>query len=131
MFGSGFQRLESALVAREKNQGSLTSNIANADTPNFKADSRTFADFMADEQSRSSSGAVAATHHMHFSDVSSNRLSGSVFSQHESQRMDGNTVDMQKEMARLSENQLMHEMAMRLVKGRLSGLMNAIKEGNR
>jgi len=43
--------------------------------------------------------------------------------------MDGSNVDIQKEMARMSENQLMHELSMKLIKGKLSGLLNAIKEG--
>lgn len=44
-------------------------------------------------------------------------------------QLDGNTVDMQKEMANMAENQLMHELTIRLIKGKLSGLSNAIKEG--
>jgi len=132
MFGSGFQRLESALVAREQAQGVHSSNVANADTPNYRADSRTFSDFLAEQQTGKSSGPVATTHAAHMNGNSNGRLaSSSLFDSQPSRRMDGNTVDMQKEMARMSENQLMHELAMRLVKGKLSGLTNAIKEGNR
>ncbi len=130
MFGSGFQRLESALVAREQAQGVHSSNVANADTPNYRADSRTFSDFLAEQQTGKNSGPVATTHAAHMNGTSNGHLaSGSVFDSQPSRRMDGNTVDMQKEMARMSENQLMHELAMRLVKGKLSGLSNAIREG--
>jgi len=131
MFSGGFQRLESAMVAREKMQGSITSNIANADTPNYKADNRDFAMFLADQQRQNSPSKATATHQSHITDTGSYRLSSGVFHQDQSRRMDGNNVDIQTEMARMSENQLMHELSMRLVKGRLSGLMNAIKEGNR
>lgn len=132
MFGIGFQRLESALIAREQTQGVLSSNIANADTPNYQADSRTFADFLAEQNALRSIGKTKTTHSMHFEDTPRNRIENSVFQETlSSARMDGNSVDIQKEMVRMSENQLMHEMTMRLIKGRLSGIANAIKEGNR
>ncbi|GAV20012.1 flagellar basal-body rod protein FlgB [Mariprofundus micogutta] len=132
IFGSGFQRLESALVAREEAQGVHSSNVANADTPNYRADARTFADFLNERQSGHTAGPVATTHASHFKDSNNGRLANSsLFHSQSSRRMDGNTVDMQKEMARMAENQLMHELSMRLIKGKLSGLTNAIKEGNR
>lgn len=130
MLGTGFQRLEATLIAREKIQGVLSSNIANAATPNFKADHRSFADFLAEQQGSSRTGKVTITNHMHFSDVNADRrLSQSLFRQDISKKMDGNTVDIQKEMAQMSENQLMYDLSLRLIKGKLSGLMNAIKEG--
>ena len=131
MLGDGFRRLESSLLAREKAQGVTSSNIANADTPNYRADTRTFADFYAEQRAHASVGKPAATHAGHIRDNSSSRVSSTVFDYTPARRMDGNTVDVQKEMASMSENQLMHELSMRLTKGRLNGLLNAIKEGNR
>jgi len=131
MFGKGFQRLESALVAREKVQGIISSNIANADTPNFSANRRSFADFLADQQLGAGVGKAATTNAMHFSDTGHSGSSTSLSTPQPTASMDGNSVDMQKEMARMSENQLMHEMTIRLLKGTLSGLANTIKEGSR
>lgn len=132
MLGEGFQRIESSLVAREKAQGVTSSNIANADTPNYRVDNRSFADFLAERQQHKGAGKPVATHAGHISDSGSGHLSSSsVFDYSPARRMDGNTVDVQKEMARMSENQLMHELSMRLAKGHISGLLNAIKEGNR
>ncbi len=130
MLGSGFQRLEAAMVARERMQSVLSSNIANAETPNFKADNRSFADFLSEQQGAVRTGKASTTNRMHFSDISSDRhLSQGLFEQKTAQKMDGNNVNIQQEMVRMSENQLMHELAMRLLKGKLGGLMNAIKEG--
>lgn len=122
LFSSGFTNLETALVARERLQTTHASNIANADTPNYKADTRTFADMFAMEQAKRSraDAAYEAGSLMHESKIDS--ASSSL-------RLDGNTVDTQKEMARMAENQLMHELTMRLVKGKINGLANAIKEG--
>jgi len=131
MFSSGFRQLESTLIARERAQGVHSSNIANVDTPNYRADQRTFSDFMAEQQTGKNSGPVATTHGMHFKDINNAQpsSSGSLYHTEPSRRMDGNTVDLQEEMARMSETQLMHDLAMRLIKGKLSGLSNAIKEG--
>jgi len=132
LFGNGFQKLESAMVAREQAQAVNASNIANADTPNYHADTRTFADFLAAQQSRHASGSPVATHPMHFAAKSTQSSMDTSFQQTvKTRRMDGNTVDMQQEMARMSENQLMHELTIRLLKGRLSGLANVIKEASR
>ena len=132
MLGEGFHRIEASHVAREKAQGVTSSNIANADTPNYRVDNRSFEDFLAEKQRHKGAGNPVTTHAGHIKDSNSGRLSSSsVFDYTPARRMDGNTVDVQKEMARMSENQLMHELSMRLAKGRISGLLNAIKEGNR
>ncbi len=136
LFGSGFRQLEATLVARERMQSAISGNIANAETPNFQSDDRRFSDFLADQLAASDSGRAAVTHRNHFSDIAADRssdheLSMSMSHHRVSQKMDGNSVDIQQEMARMSENQLMHELSMRLLKGKIGGLMNAIKEGNR
>ncbi len=129
MLGSGFQRLKATIVAREHLQSAITSNIANADTPNYRADKRGFAQFLSEQQSSSGTAKMMTTNRKHISDSSSTRLSGDFFQSAQSRKMDGNGVDVQTEMARMSENQLMHELSMKLIKGKLTGLMNAIKEG--
>jgi len=130
MLGAGFQRLESTLIARERMQGALSSNIANAETPNYQADQRSFADFLATQESAHQGGKLATTNRMHFSDTdTSQHLSMGLFHRQHAHKMDGNTVNIQQEMVRMSENQLMYELSMRLAKGKLGGLMNAIKEG--
>ncbi|MDQ6998854.1 MAG: flagellar basal body rod protein FlgB [Mariprofundus sp.] len=131
MFGSGFYRLKSALVAREQMQSSITSNIANADTPNYKADSRNFADFLAAQNSSGTHSKVSTTNPRHIADSDFAPALGGVYQQNGSRKIDGNSVNLQAEMARMSENQLMHELSMKLISGKLSGLLNAIKEGNR
>ncbi len=131
LFGHGFSALEDALIARERMQGVHASNIANADTPNYRADTRTFQDFLAARMHTRESMPVFRTHPAH-QDLQSRSLSLSPFQRAvQAQRMDGNTVDAQKEAARMAENQLMHELTLRLLKGRIDGLNTAIKEGSR
>ncbi|MES0371701.1 MAG: flagellar basal body rod protein FlgB [Mariprofundaceae bacterium] len=125
LFSAGFLKLEAAASARERMQTVHAGNIANADTPNFKADRRTFADFLAAKQTESG---LTSTNASHMDSMSGSSLKKSVSTV---QRMDGNTVDIQQEMANLAENQMMHELSLKLLKGRISGLANVIKEGGR
>jgi len=125
LFSAEFLRLEAAATARERLQNVYASNIANADTPNYKADTRTFADFLAERQQESG---LAVTNPAHMDSVSGSPLRSSKSTVY---RMDRNTVDIQQEMADLAENQMMHELNMRLLKERLNGLSNVIKEGGR
>jgi flagellar basal-body rod protein FlgB len=128
LFTTGFQSLEAALTARERLQSTHAANIANADTPHYRADTRTFTDFFQAERSRQADAAMGTNQNSSFTANAYSILEGHDKAQ-EGQRLDGNTVDPQKEMADMAENQLMHELTMRMIKGKLSGLANAIKEG--
>ncbi len=128
LFSTGFQSLEAALAARERMQTTHAANIANADTPHYRADSRTFDDFFQAEKSRQTQAEMSPNLGNSFTTSDFGNLSGRQ-KEHEGLRLDGNTVDPQKEMVNMAENQLMHELTMRLIKGKLGGLANAIKEG--
>lgn len=132
LFGAGLLRLESAMSAREKVQSVYAANIANADTPHYRADMRTFSDFMAEKSAALESSSMARTNPAHLQPHKSASLSGGVFHRGSvAARMDGNTVDTQHEMTAMAENQMMHELNMTILKGRLNGLANVIKEGGR
>ncbi|MDX8396370.1 MAG: flagellar basal body rod protein FlgB [Mariprofundaceae bacterium] len=130
LFSTGFLKLEAGMAARESMQTVYASNIANADTPGYKADERTFADMFAEKEAKLLSGSdMSRTSPFHMNTKSSSAGLGA--NKSTTQRMDGNTVDTQQQMAALAENQMMHELNMRIIKGRLSGLANVIKEGGR
>ncbi len=128
LFGPEFRTLEAALAAREQLQAAHASNIANADTPHAHADTRTFDDFLAEETKKQfSSTAMGA-------DLGDSRSWMSFDGGDQGgglARIDGNNVNMQKEMVGMAENQLMHDLTLRLLKGKLNGLANVIKSGGR
>ena len=103
----------------------LSNNLANADTPNFKARD---IDFRAalDAVSSSSQTNLATTHAKHMStglgDVSSH-MRWRVPSQPSA---DGNTVDASLEKARFGEAALRYEATLRFVDGRVKSLLSAI-----
>ncbi|MFQ5355103.1 MAG: flagellar basal body rod protein FlgB [Mariprofundaceae bacterium] len=129
LFSNTFTTLESALSAREQLQSVHAANIANADTPHYKANESSFNDYFTAEQARHKKSALTVTSDKHISIKSSHTSYMRARTKENLQRVDGNTVDTQKEMAQMAENQLMHELTMRLMKGKVSGLANAIKEG--
>jgi len=132
LFDKGFQKLETALSARERMQGVYSANIANADTPGYRADQRSFADFLAVRQQSQGEGGLARTQPGHMSMSGSSPLQKTSFGRSDAtERMDGNSVDMQKEMTGMAENQLMHELTIRLLKRRLDGMKNIIRDGGR
>jgi len=128
LFTTGFQSLEAALAARERMQSTHAANIANADTPHYRADERTFDDFLQAEKNRQTQTGKSPNLESSFT-ASDFGKAGGRHQSYEGKRLDGNTVDPQKEMVKMAENQLMHELTMRLIKGKLGGLANAIKEG--
>ncbi len=132
LFSSNFMKLGAAAAAREQMQTVISSNIANADTPNYRADRRTFEDFYKERVFASESVSPQQTHASHLQGFSSQGLSMNLFNRSDdAQRMDGNTVNVEREMSILAENQLMYELNMKILQGKLSSITNAIKEGGR
>ncbi|MDQ6964394.1 MAG: flagellar basal body rod protein FlgB [Mariprofundales bacterium] len=133
LFGGTFARLEAGVTAREHLQSVISGNIANSDTPNYKADTRTFADFLAASQQTESPVALRTSNsrHMDIKSGSHHLDLGGIFHRDDSvnTRMDGNSVDLQQEMVKMAENQMLHDLSIKLLKGKLSGMRNAIREG--
>ncbi len=133
LFGGTFARLEAGVIARERAQAVFSGNIANADTPNYKADRRTFADFLEASRKARQPVPMRVTNSAHMDVASSStplNIDG-VFRHHDDVnfRMDGNTVDTQQEMVKMAENQMLHDLSIKLLKSKLTGLRSAIREG--
>ncbi|MDX8401000.1 MAG: flagellar basal body rod protein FlgB, partial [Mariprofundaceae bacterium] len=99
LFGQHFRLMESALVAREQAQGVHAANIANADTPNYRADRRSFADFLQQRLHQSAGGMTPLrTHPGHLDGASTGARAmtpmHALIEDGMSRRMDGNTVDV-------------------------------------
>ena len=100
-----------ALDYRAQRQNLLASNLANADTPGYKAKDLTFPD-----QMRAAQGAqlpMTATHPGHVSMPNTGAASAVVYRRPSQQSIDGNTVDTQQEMAIFTDNSLKMEAALK------------------
>jgi flagellar basal-body rod protein FlgB len=112
----------------------LTSNIANIDTPNYKAfevvmeDARTKNRQAAESLQLVRSGPGHLNGHRRVSDdVRIKTSNPSPFNL----RADGNTVDLDRTMGKLAENTILYRAAAQLIKRKFEGLKNAIQGGGK
>ncbi len=132
LFGNTFKGLEQALDMRAVRHRTIISNIANIDTPGYKA----FDVFL--REAAGSPGRLMepdeAPDPRHFSlsgNASGYRILERSPAYSVSFRGDGNTVDLDREMTNLSENSLMFDALARIVKHRFQALNDAIYGGGR
>lgn len=115
-----------ALNLRARRNELLASNIANADTPNYKARDIDFRAVMrnaGDEQLK-----LASTRPGHISATTGNYggipLKYRVPAQ---PSMDGNTVDMQVEQAEFSRNSVMYQTTLEFLGRKFSGIKSTLR----
>ena len=134
IFDKTISLLERSLDLRSLNHRVLASNIANMDTPNYKA----FEVLVAQEMNRYTESAAkipfVRTHANHLPDKTqpSNQVSlKAVKAPDFSLRGDGNTVDIERTMGNLAKNTLLYNTAVQLITKKFNGLKNVIKGGSR
>ncbi|MCB1886676.1 MAG: flagellar basal body rod protein FlgB [Rhodocyclaceae bacterium] len=119
---------QTALNLRAYRQELLASNIANADTPNFKARDIDFSQaFRSALGNRMGPLALATTSTGHQQGLGGQPLDRFAQFRGEAQpNVDGNTVDMDIERAAFAENALHYEASLTFINGLLSGMQRAI-----
>lgn len=133
LFNSQLDMLQRGLDTAWLKNEVIANNIANADTPNFKASKVRF-DTVLDRQLNQSAPAGmkrTTTKHM---DVSGRE--GSLHSLVEqnnstSKRLDGNNVDIENEMVELAKNNLLYQTLIQETTKEFSKIKFAINEGKR
>lgn len=113
-----------ALALREKRAEVLTSNIANAATPHFKARDL---DFKAHYSAALGVGGLNVSHPDHISSGASAAPGGLAFRLPVTASLDGNTVDLATEQMEFAENTVHYQASLQLLNRRISGLMTAIR----
>jgi len=127
---------ETALNLRAQRQQLLASNIANADTPNYKARDIDFASALQGALNRpaAQAGALAATSPQHLQAIQSgNALADGtpvLYRQNAQGAADNNTVDMDVERNQFADNGLRYEAGITMLNGQIRNLMAAIQGGN-
>ncbi len=115
-----------ALKLRANRAELLAANIANADTPDYKARDIDFQSVLS--QSMSNAGDLRTTHSRHF-DIAIGSVPGVklMYRNPTQPSLDGNTVDVQTERSAFMENSMMYQASLRFLNGKISGLMTAIR----
>jgi flagellar basal-body rod protein FlgB len=118
-----------ALNARVYRQELLASNIANADTPNYKARDIDFKGALEGALAGRTEGSLnlARTSARHLGSESSQAFDGAAKYRTEFQpNVDGNTVNMDVERAAFAENAIQMEAMLTFIRGDLSTLQMAM-----
>ncbi len=118
-----------ALGLRAYRQQVLAENIANADTPNYKARDFSFKSALDSAMAGRATGGLAMerTAPGHLSGTTGRALADLKFRQPMQSSADGNTVEMDVERAEFAENALRYEASLTFINSRIKGLMTAIQ----
>jgi flagellar basal-body rod protein FlgB len=130
-FDSALGIHQKALALRSQRAEVLASNIANADTPGYKAREIDFKAALADANMKSSdakfNGSLARTHPKHIS-INTAANTGEVLYRVPNQpSLDGNTVDGLIEKTAFAENALHYQASLTFLDGKFKGMMAALK----
>ena len=113
------------LAVRSQRAEVIASNIANADTPGYKARGMDFKTALAQASQKQQSG-MARTHDKHF-DVRTELNNGVQFrTPDQPDTGDGNTVDAQVERNLYLENSMQYQASIQFMTSKIKGLKKAI-----
>lgn len=128
---SAFQYHQQALALRQQRHKVLASNIANADTPNYKARDMDFAAELKSAVARGSSGrelALSRTAERHLPGQGpASSTKGLLYRVPDQPSLDGNTVDMDRERAAFADNSVRYQAALTIMNSRIQGLKKAMQ----
>jgi flagellar basal-body rod protein FlgB len=132
IFSRTFSILERSLDLRSLNHRILAANVANADTPNYKAVEMSVSEEMNREREARRDVTLTRTHanHLPIQTQSRNRITLKAARPPEfSLKGDGNTVDIDRTMGHLAQNTLLYNASTQLISRKFRGLKNAISGG--
>ena len=105
----------------------ISSNIANADTPHYKARDVDFSKAMASAQSMQKGLAMMGSNEKHFDLAALNQQNISYRVPNQPDTGDGNTVDIQQEQSAFMQNALEYQMSLGFLESKFSGLKKALR----
>ena len=116
-----------ALVLRSERQRLIAGNIANADTPGFKARDFDFASTLRQARGDSAMGEGIARNVMTAGNKSAPVLR---YVQPSQTSLDSNTVDMDRERGAFMDNALKYDATLRFINGSVRTTLDAMKSHN-
>jgi flagellar basal-body rod protein FlgB len=119
---NGFRILEKMVYAAQVRHKLLSSNIANTDTPKYRAKDVDFKSFIED-----ASASLKATDPRHMqAPAGSAGPSGSLNVTESQSWGDDNNVELDMEVAKMTENGLLYETAVKLMSTKMRMIKNAL-----
>lgn len=138
LFSSTIDLLGKSVDLRSKNQNLISSNIANAETPNFIPKALDFEKELqgALKERQNGQRPSLAAHSRHIpvrsagTGNSVQSVTGRVIeTPAKTPGKDGNAVELENEMGRMAENQIMFNASVQMLSKKFEGLRSAIREG--
>ena len=125
--------LEKFLDESIKKHSVIASNIANANTPNYKAKELDFEKAFRQALGEGEEDvSLKATDPRHFTDSNSlENISTKVEISSAPARPDGNNVNLEREMVKLTENNISYNLGIQLITKKLKEIRTAITSGRR
>jgi flagellar basal-body rod protein FlgB len=125
MFENVFGIHEQALMLHGQRLGVLATNLANADTPNYKARDIDFSAVLAHTDDAPIPMAVTQAAHISMNDPSSPAADLKYRNPYQAS-LDGNTVEMPVEQAAFSENNVRYQASLNFINLRIAELTLAL-----
>lgn len=127
-FDKAFGMHPDAMLMRDRRAQVLAENIANADTPGYKAKDLDFQQALNNAKARQS-GAMQRTHEQHFHISTATRHETKFRNPDQPDTGDGNSVDIHRERNAFMQNSLEYQASLGFLNSRIGGLKKAITGG--
>lgn len=134
LFDKTTQGLATSLRLRQLRHNVISSNVANAETPNYHAKKLDFEEALQRSLDVDNLRGVSVTHDEHFpiSGGGVGSVRPEIYENPEGAvNNDGNSVDLEREMTALTENNLLYKSALQLINKKMAALKYAATEGGR
>uniref|UniRef100_A0A831XKF7 Flagellar basal body rod protein FlgB n=1 Tax=Geobacter metallireducens TaxID=28232 RepID=A0A831XKF7_GEOME len=133
IFGTTVNLLAKSIDLRSRNHTMISANLANVETPNYTPTSLSFEDQLKGAVKGKKGGSPALTHPKHIplkgQNDSIQQVQGLVIETPSlSPGKDGNGVELEAEMSRMAENQIMYNASIQILAKKFEGLKSAIRE---
>ena len=123
LFTQAFGIHERALGVRSQRMEVLSRNIANADTPNYKAEELDFKAMLK----VTTREYIAATHAKHYAAIEEQPDNGKRYRVPFNSSFDGNTVEISVEQAQFGQAAAEYQTTLSFLENRISGIRKALK----
>jgi len=125
---AALERMKLFLDYAARKQKTIASNLANSETPGYRAQDVKFEDVLRDAVGAPGELKKTSERHLEARPVLA-RPGPSIDGKEDTLGYDGNNVDLEKEMTELAENVLRFSVVSRLVQQKLQMIRSGIKEG--
>lgn len=118
-----------ALAMRSKRTSILASNLANTDTPNFKAKDVDFKSALSQQQNQVGfTPKITSTGHIPLAPLNGSVSQDSIqYRVPHQASLDGNTVESDVEQSHFAENAIRYQASLGFLNGKIAGMTKALK----